>query len=100
VWQVTILFTMGEISMRGTFQEWVAHYERAGITLLGLPRPPSGTHHIPRALLESYEVLRFLRERSFDVVHFPDYQVRSWGLAKGRVIQEKSTSIQDRIDAR
>lgn len=62
--------------MRGTFQEWVLHYAQAGITLLGLQRPPPGTHHVPKALIESNEVLRFLRERSFDVVHFPDYQVR------------------------
>ena len=41
---------------------------------MGLYRPPN-IKYIPVHMLESYEVLRLLRERSpqFDVVHFHDY---------------------------
>ncbi|GAQ86323.1 hypothetical protein KFL_002820190 [Klebsormidium nitens] len=93
--QVTILFTMGKVSMRGTFQEWVLHYAKAGIALLGLQRPPPGTHHVPKALIESHEVLRFLRERSFDVVHFPDYQGAGYYsvLAKKQGLALKGTAL-------
>jgi len=71
--QVTVLFTMGTVSQHGPFEDWVKHYQEQGIELVGLYRPP--IKYLPRHMLESYEVLRFLRDRAnFDIVHFHDYQ--------------------------
>ncbi|KAK3260739.1 hypothetical protein CYMTET_30320 [Cymbomonas tetramitiformis] len=70
--KVTILFTMGPVSQHGPFEEWVDHYAQQGIELVGLYRPP--IRYLPKHMLESYEVTRFLRDRSeFDLVHFHDY---------------------------
>eukprot|EP00899_Mesostigma_viride_P028429 jgi/Mesvir1/8771/Mv02685-RA.3 len=70
--QVTILFTEGPVSQKGPFQDWVDHYAGAGIELVGLYHPP--IRYLPRHMLASYEVLRFLRSREYDVIHFHDYQ--------------------------
>jgi glycogen synthase len=70
---VTILFTMGPVSQHGPFEDWVKHYAEQGIELVGLYHPP--VRYLPRHMLESYEVSRFLRDRpEFDIVHFHDYQ--------------------------
>ena len=71
---VTVLFTMGAVSQVGPFSDWAKHYKALGVELVGLYRPP--IKYIPRHMMESYEVMRFLRERQppFDVVHTHDYQ--------------------------
>ncbi|XRB07391.1 glycosyl transferase [Pycnococcus provasolii] len=72
---VTVLFTMGAVSQQGPFSDWAKHYKALyNIELVGLYRPP--IKYIPRHMMESYEVMRFLRERNpaFDVVHTHDYQ--------------------------
>jgi len=64
---------MGPVSQHGPFEDWVKHYAEQGIELVGLYHPP--VRYLPRHMLESYEVSRFLRDRpEFDIVHFHDYQ--------------------------
>jgi len=69
---VTIMFTMGMLSQKGPWKDHVEDFARQGIRLEGLYRP--GVRHIPRHMLESYELWRFLKAEHFDVVHIHDYQ--------------------------
>jgi len=75
--KVTILFTMGWVSMHGPFEDHVKAYAREGITLEALwhaPVPRGKPTAVPRHMTESFEVLRFLQANHFDIVHFHDYQ--------------------------
>lgn len=70
--EVTVLFTKGAISQFGPFEDHVSEYRKKGIELIGLYR--TGQRYIPRHLQTSYEVLRFMRTRDFDIVHLHDYE--------------------------
>eukprot|EP00192_Tetraselmis_astigmatica_P010256 CAMPEP_0117676914 /NCGR_PEP_ID=MMETSP0804-20121206/16465_1 /TAXON_ID=1074897 /ORGANISM="Tetraselmis astigmatica, Strain CCMP880" /LENGTH=833 /DNA_ID=CAMNT_0005486161 /DNA_START=169 /DNA_END=2670 /DNA_ORIENTATION=+ len=75
--QVTILFTMGWVSFSGPFEDHIKSYAEEGITLEALwhaPVPRGRPSAVPKHMTESHEVLRYLRDKSFDIVHFHDYQ--------------------------
>lgn len=70
--KVTIVFTLGPVSQFGPFEDHAERYRREhGVELVGLHRP--NLRYIPRHMLESYEVYRYLKARRFDVVHVHDY---------------------------
>ena len=74
---VTLLFTMGWVSLSGNFEDHIKAYAEEGITLEALwhaPVPRNRPTPVPRHMTESYEVLRYLKSNPFDVVHFHDYQ--------------------------
>lgn len=99
--QVTVLFTMGPVSQSGPFDDWVRHYAELGIELVGLHRP--NMRYLPRHMLESYEVCRFLRDRAeFDLVHFHDYQGAGYYplLAKQQVCHPSASGLEQRSGTR
>ena len=71
--EVTVLFTKGAISMFGPFEDHVRAYEQLNIKLVGLSRTGQ-SRYIPRHLLTSYEVFRFLSNHQYNVVHLHDYE--------------------------
>mmetsp|Transcript_7494 Transcript_7494/g.21198 ORF Transcript_7494/g.21198 Transcript_7494/m.21198 type:complete len:807 (+) Transcript_7494:211-2631(+) len=72
--QVTLLYTQGQRSHHAVhgYSYWVEHYQRKGIKLVPLNfwRPQSTGYHSGTAFM----VYDWLRQRRFDVVHFPDWQ--------------------------
>ena len=91
--QVTVLFTKGSISMFGPFEDHVNAYKRLGIDLVGLHR--TGQRYIPRHLLTSYEVFRYLSANDFGVVHLHDYEGAGYYslIAKDQGLPEMQTKI-------
>uniref|UniRef100_A0A061RCB2 Glycosyl transferase family 1 n=1 Tax=Tetraselmis sp. GSL018 TaxID=582737 RepID=A0A061RCB2_9CHLO len=98
--KVTLLFTMGWVSFSGAFEDHIKAYAEEGIKLEALwhaPIPRGRPTAMPRHMTESYEVLRYLRDNNFDIVHFHDYQGAGYYamLAKrqGLALQNTTTVI-------
>lgn len=70
---VTLLYTRGRESARGSIDFWIDEYARRGIRLVPLPEcsePLDGAF----ALRLAYRVFRWLQSETFEVVHFPEYR--------------------------
>jgi O-antigen biosynthesis protein len=73
--EVTFLYTRGSDCLNGTIEDWVRHYAARQITFVPLMaadevdlRAASGV------AAQSYRVYRWLKSRTFDVVHFPELE--------------------------
>lgn len=71
--QVTALYLRGRRCEQGTFATWVDWYRERGVELV--PLPP-GTVSLANSenVRTAHDAYHWLRERSFDVVHFPEMQ--------------------------
>ncbi|MDW8284411.1 MAG: glycosyltransferase [Myxococcales bacterium] len=71
--QVTVLYCLGRHCEDQTPEHWIEHFGQRGIALVLLPEP-SLCYDANPEVVRSYEAYRWLRERSFDVVHFHDWR--------------------------
>jgi len=70
---VTVLYTRDTPTINGSFSEWVERYKQQGITLKYLP-PATTRVANPKLQAVSLQVYRFLKDNTFDVVHFADFE--------------------------
>ncbi|NUB24890.1 glycosyltransferase [Azospirillum brasilense] len=69
---VTVLYTHGCHSETDGVEAWIERYAAQGVTLVPLPEEPAAIEamHTPKV---AYRVHRWLSERRFDIVHFPEW---------------------------
>eukprot|EP01113_Clastostelium_recurvatum_P005113 TRINITY_DN1227_c0_g1_i1.p1 TRINITY_DN1227_c0_g1~~TRINITY_DN1227_c0_g1_i1.p1 ORF type:complete len:2051 (+),score=596.77 TRINITY_DN1227_c0_g1_i1:131-6283(+) len=70
---VVVLYTREERTQGQSFHDWVLFYREKGVTLT--PLPPSkvridGSY----AVRKSFEVYLYLKNKNFDMIHFPDFE--------------------------
>ncbi|MFZ1119174.1 MAG: glycosyltransferase [Candidatus Binataceae bacterium] len=69
--QVTLLYLFRDRCEDGTISEWEAHYGSRGVQFC--PRPTSAhPAEVPQSVGISVDAYRWLSERDFDVIHFPE----------------------------
>lgn len=74
---VTLLYTLSNHTENQSIEYWIDHYAAMGIHFVPLPPPPSGVGGtMPLAI--TYSIYVWLKERQFDIVHFPDWQGRAY----------------------
>lgn len=69
---VTLLFLRGDYCENRTMSHWVTHYASKGIDLVPLPTVARTRLHGSGEAAVSYQAFSWLKERAFDVVHFPE----------------------------
>ena len=91
--QVTALYLRGRRCEQGTFASWMTWYRERGVELVPLPPAPISLANSEN-VKTAYDAFHWLRNRSFDVVHFPEMQglayfcllARRQGLAFARTL--------------
>ena len=69
--EVTILYTNGDYTETEPIAHWIRHYRDLGLELAPLPRS-GGEMRGSAAARVSYTAYRWLRDRPFDIIHFPE----------------------------
>lgn len=69
---VTLLYLGGDHCVRGDIESLIDKFRQEGIALVPLP-PADLEMGGGDALVQSFRAYQWLRERSFDVVHFPEW---------------------------
>ena len=72
-YDVTILYLLGEYCERGSISQWQEYYNRQNITFTTLPQPDDLVVQAPYHPRLSYLAYLYLRDHSFDVIHFPEW---------------------------
>lgn len=71
--QVTILYTLGEHSENEPISHWVEHYKQFQVTFIPLTLEDCTQPIASVAMRTSLCVYRWLKEHSFDIVHFHEW---------------------------
>lgn len=71
--EVTILYLLGEYCEHGSIEQWRKHYSRNNIEFIGMPQPDDLVIQAPYHPRLSYLAYLYLRDKSFDVIHFPEW---------------------------
>jgi len=79
--RVTVLYALGNFCEHKTIAHWRGHYRRSGIDFVPLPALDVHGHS---AIKMSYGVYRWLRRRSFDVVHCHEWRGLGFYTALGK----------------
>ncbi len=74
---VTVLYTASQVCESESIDHWIDYYARLGVHFVALPAP-EGEVGASRALVVSYSIYEWLKQHSFDIVHFPDWQGRAY----------------------
>jgi GT2 family glycosyltransferase/glycosyltransferase involved in cell wall biosynthesis len=69
--RVTVLYALGQFCENRTIDHWVAEYRRQGVDFVALPATRVQGHS---AIKMSDAVYRWLRDRSFDIVHCHEWR--------------------------
>lgn len=69
--QVTVLYALGQHCEKHTVAYWVRAYAKAGIEFVPLPSREVFGHS---AIKISYAIYGYLKERSFDIVHYHEWR--------------------------
>ncbi len=71
--EVTVLYLSAEDADEAANQDWTDWFRNRGVGFVPLPRPPQKVD-APECMLISRDAYNWLKERAFDIIHFPDLQ--------------------------
>jgi glycosyltransferase involved in cell wall biosynthesis len=72
-YDVTILYLLGDYCERGSIEQWCDYYSHKNIRFVGMPQPDELVIQAPYHPRLSYLAYLYLRNKPFDVIHFPEW---------------------------
>ncbi|KAF2078621.1 hypothetical protein CYY_000121 [Polysphondylium violaceum] len=94
-YKVTVIYTRDEAPEKKSFNEWRKDFKSRGIELVHLPTLSTVRIDNPYFVRKSYQVYQFLKDQSFDILHFPDFEGMAYYtcMAKSNGLYFQNSSI-------